>query len=119
MCLYVCVCVTVPSPSSSTTYRYSFGGSKHPYSESVSLIESITHSQISAMVKLHISKFDFQRLFLQIRKATDVSRWRGKRSMSIDDILFLLRKNKVMGRDLCIISSCKCPSLSRINFELC
>lgn len=38
---------------------------------------------------------------MQIIKATDVARLKGKKTVNVDDILFLLRKNKVLMPSSC------------------
>ncbi|XP_044177908.1 transcription initiation protein SPT3 homolog isoform X3 [Acropora muricata] len=57
---------------------YAFGDSRKPSSESATLIEQIVHSQMSNMVV----------------RAADVTNMRGGRFMSVEDIIFLLRKDK-------------------------
>ncbi|KAL9969595.1 hypothetical protein ACROYT_G021827 [Oculina patagonica] len=57
---------------------YAFGDSRKPSTESASLIEEIVHSQMASMVV----------------RAADVTNMRGGRFMSVEDIIFLMRKDK-------------------------
>ncbi|XP_068698842.1 transcription initiation protein SPT3 homolog isoform X1 [Montipora capricornis] len=57
---------------------YAFGDARKPSSESATLIEQIVHSQMSNMVV----------------RAAEVTNMRGGRFMSVEDIIFLLRKDK-------------------------
>ncbi|KAJ7391483.1 Transcription initiation protein SPT3 [Desmophyllum pertusum] len=57
---------------------YAFGDSRKPSTESASLIEEIVHSQMASMVV----------------RAAEVTNMRGGRFMSVEDIIFLMRKDK-------------------------
>ncbi|KAH9498266.1 Transcription initiation protein SPT3 [Bulinus truncatus] len=58
---------------------YGFGDCKKPLLETAALVEEIVHQQITAM----------------IYRANDVAVIRGDKQISIEDILFLLRKDRV------------------------
>jgi len=57
---------------------YAFGDSRKPSTESATLIEQIVHSQMSNMVV----------------RAAEVTNMRGGRFMSVEDIIFLIRKDR-------------------------
>lgn len=57
---------------------YAFGDSRKPSTESAILIEQIVHSQMANMVV----------------RAAEVTNMRGGRFMSVEDIIFLMRKDK-------------------------
>ncbi|XP_020632506.1 transcription initiation protein SPT3 homolog isoform X2 [Orbicella faveolata] len=58
--------------------QYAFGDSRKPSTDSASLIEEIVHSQMASMVV----------------RAADITNMRGGRFMSVEDIIFLMRKDK-------------------------
>jgi len=60
---------------------YSFGDCRYPSSESAALIEEVTHQQVTELM-MH---------------AAEVTSMRGARFMSVEDIFFLLRKDRVSG----------------------
>ncbi|CAH3035361.1 unnamed protein product [Pocillopora meandrina] len=57
---------------------YAFGDSRKPSTESALLIEEIVHSQMASLVV----------------RAAEVTNMRGGRFMSVEDIIFLMRKDK-------------------------
>lgn len=64
---------------------YCFGDVRHPNTESAILIEEITHKQISDL----------------IRRANEVTQMREGKCMGVEDIFFLLRKEK--GKLKCLV----------------
>ncbi|XP_073254978.1 transcription initiation protein SPT3 homolog isoform X1 [Porites lutea] len=57
---------------------YAFGDSRKPSTQSATLIEEIVHSQMASLVV----------------RAAEVTNMRGGRFMSVEDIIFLMRKDK-------------------------
>lgn len=70
---------------------YSFGDCRSPSSESAALIENITHKQMTDLIV----------------QAAEVTAMRGARYMNIEDVLFLLRKDKDKLRRLFRHLNCK------------
>ncbi|CAL1526175.1 unnamed protein product [Lymnaea stagnalis] len=75
---------------------FGFGDSKHPLQETAVLVEEIVHQQMMSM----------------ILQANEVAISRGDKQISIEDILFLLRKDKVKLKRL--IKYCEVRDLKNV-----